>query len=249
MKLGLIEDYLQSVFRTKNNKLFTEESGFTYRGKEDIRKIGYCTNLNLGTVNEAVLKKVDLVITHHDAWDFVYGLKEKCLQKLNSYGISHYFSHLPLDDAVFGTNVSLLKKLGLKLLQESHEYEGFYCGRIGVYESPLEYSIFVHKVERLLNEPVKWWRNNDREVTKVGIVTGGGNMTSDVKEAFDLGCDVYLTGEKVLYTIEYAKYAGINLIVGSHTHTEIFGVESLAQKVQERFNGLEIIRLKENHFE
>ncbi len=33
----------------------------------------------------------------------------------------------------------------------------------------------------------------------------------------DLGCDAYFTGEKILYTIQYAKQANINLIVGSHT--------------------------------
>ena len=45
-------------------------------------------------------------------------------------------------------------------------------------------------------------------------------MTSDVKDAVDRNCDVYITGEKFLYTVQYAKFAGINIIVGSHTYTE-----------------------------
>ena len=57
-------------------------------------------------------------------------------------------------------------------------------------------------------------------------------------------CDVYITGEKVLYTIEYAKLAGINLIVGSHTFTEVFGVESLAKKIKDKYKDIEIVRLK-----
>ena len=41
----------------------------------------------------------------------------------------------------------------------------------------------------------------------------------------------------------------MNLIVGSHTFTEIFGVRSLAQKLQERFPDVEVIQLYEEHME
>ena len=49
------------------------------------------------------------MITHHDAWEFIYGLKETCKEKLFEYNISHYFNHLPLDDCDFGTNNSLIE--------------------------------------------------------------------------------------------------------------------------------------------
>ncbi|MGE7055402.1 hypothetical protein ACQKI4_22800 [Paenibacillus glucanolyticus] len=41
----------------------------------------------------------------------------------------------------------------------------------------------------------------------------------------------------------------MNIIVGSHTFTEIFGVRSLAQKLQERFRDIEVIQLTEEHIE
>ena len=74
-------------------------------------------------------------------------------------------------------------------------------------------------------------------------------MTPDVREASEKGCDTYITGEKVLYTIEYAKFMGMNLIVGSHTFTEVFGIESLAERVKRRFGDIEIVRLTEDHLE
>ncbi|WP_082394830.1 Nif3-like dinuclear metal center hexameric protein [Caloranaerobacter sp. TR13] len=58
-----------------------------------------------------------------------------------------------------------------------------------------------------------------------------------------------MTGEKNLYTIEYAKFARINLIIGSHTFTEVFGVESLAKKIKDKFDDVDIIRLKEEYLE
>lgn len=60
---------------------------------------------------------------------------------------------------------------------------------------------------------------------------------------------MYITGEKVLYTVEYAKFVEINLIIGSHTFTEIFGIESLAKKIKEKYSNIEIIKLKEEHLE
>ena len=48
--------------------------------------------------------------------------------------------------------------------------------------------------------------------------------------------------------MQHAKFKGINLIVGS-TFTEVFGVESLAHKLKERDNSIEITRLNEEHLE
>lgn len=42
---------------------------------------------------------------------------------------------------------------------------------------------------------------------------------------------------------------GMNLIVGSHTFTEVFGIESLAERVKRRFSDIEIVRLTEDHLE
>ncbi|GGA16051.1 hypothetical protein GCM10008018_70870 [Paenibacillus marchantiophytorum] len=50
-------------------------------------------------------------------------------------------------------------------------------------------------------------------------------------------------------TIQYAKFIKMNLIVGSHTFTEIFGVKSLSEKIKEKYESLEIIELVEDHIE
>lgn len=58
------------------------------------------------------------------------------------------------------------------------------------------------------------------------------------------GCDLYLTGEKILYSIEYAKLNGLNLIVGSHTFTELFGVKSMLEGLE--LKGIEILEIEEH---
>lgn len=62
-------------------------------------------------------------------------------------------------------------------------------------------------------------------------------------------CDVYIAGEKTLYTVQYARFINMNIIIGSHTFTEIFGIRSFAQKLQDKFKNLEIIQLNEEHIE
>jgi len=249
MRLTEIEEYIVNLFDTKNNEHFEEESGTTVRGTEEIKKIGYCTNLTLDTIEEAKNNKVDLMITHHDAWDFIFGLKEACEEKLLEYNISHYFNHLPLDDCDFGTNNSLIEKLGLEIIEKSHQEDGFYCGRIAEFDEEITFEELVQKLESILEEPVKAWKFNDKKIKRVGLVCGGGGLTPDVKEAVEKNCDVYITGERILYTIEYAQFTRIDLIVGSHTFTEIFGIESLAKKIKDKFQDIEIISLNEEHLE
>lgn len=249
MRLNEFEQFVTNLFDTRHNNLFNEESGVTVRGTEEIKTIGYCTNLTLDTIEEAKKNNVDLMITHHDTWDFIYGLKDACREKLQEYNITHYYNHLPLDDCDFGTNESLIKRLGLKVVEKSHNEDGFFCGRIAEFQGEILFSELIEKLEGILQEPVKAWQFKTGNIKRVGLVCGGGGLTPDVKVAVDKGCDVYITGEKVLYTIEYAQFAGINLIIGSHTFTEIFGVESLANKIKEEFSDLEIIQLKEEHLE
>lgn len=100
-----------------------------------------------------------------------------------------------------------------------------------------------------MEEPVYSWKFKEEDIKRVGLVCGAGFLTTDVKEVVDNDCDVYITGERILYTIEYAKFVGINLIVGSHTFTEVFGIEGLANKIKEQYKDVDIIRLKEEHLE
>lgn len=72
----------------------------------------------------------------------------------------------------------------------------------------------------------------DKEVKKIGYCV---NLT--------------LTGECNLYTIQYAQFKGINLIIGSHTFTEFFGIQSLALKLNDNKKVLEVVRLNEEHHE
>lgn len=249
MDVSNIVERINEFFNVENKEIYTSESGITYNAQKKIEKLGYCVNLTLETVEEARIHGVDLMITHHNAWDEIYGLKDACIEKLREYGISHYYNHLPLDDCNFGTNDSLLKRLNLKIVKRTHEWEGLYFGRVAEYDEEIELNELVKNIERLLEEPVKSWSFNDRKVKRVGLVCGNGGTTTCLKEAVENNCDTFITGECDLYTIQYARFKGINLIIGSHTFTELFGIESLALKLKDTIKELEIVMLNEEHYE
>jgi len=248
MDLEALKYYLPILFG--EDKLVDDsEWGFTIESGAPITKVGYATNLVPETIELAARDQVDLLITHHDAWDFIHGMKTHCIEDLRRHNMSHLFVHLPLDDADFGTNVSLLEGLGATVVERTHRDGAYSTGAIGEYGVPVDFDELVRRMEGMLGEPVAAWRNHARPIRRVGVVTGAGLSTHDVHEAVEKKCDVYITGERVLYTVQYAKFAGINLLVGSHTFTEIFGVERLARRVQEAFPEIEIIRIKEEHLE
>lgn len=244
-----IVKYIDGLFDKSHLDEYKNETGIIFDSGKTISRIGYCTNLTLQTIELAKENSVDLMITHHDAWDSIYGLREACIVKLKEYGISHYFNHSPLDDISFGTNDTFMKLLGISEYKRTHKVDGWEIGRVGELDEPIEFEELIEKVENLLEEPVMAWKFNDRKVKRIGLVCGGGGLNPDVRIAVENGCDVYITGEKILYTLEYAQLEKMNLIIGSHTFTEVFGVESLVGKILDANKGIEMIRLHEEHLE
>ncbi|WP_028562591.1 Nif3-like dinuclear metal center hexameric protein [Paenibacillus pinihumi] len=227
-----------------------DEYGYCNFTSANYKKLGYATNITPEIILQAAEKNIDLIITHHDAWEFVYGMKERCVELLKEHHIAHFYIHLPLDYVEFGTCNSLLRLLGAhNITQQTHHAEGQSTVGIGELDTPITMEQLVTEMTHLLGEKVYVQQHTNKEIRRIGMVTGAGNNTGQLREALHNNCDVYITGEKTLYTTQYAKFINMNLIVGSHTFTEIFGVRSLALKVQEKFQDIEIYQLDEEHDE
>lgn len=133
-----------------------EEFAFYDFGQKTINRIGYSTNITPEIVKQATENKIDLIITHHDAWDFVFGMKEECHSLLKEYGISHFFVHLPLDYAEIGTCNSLFKALGInELIHQSTHHEGRSLPGIGEFRVPLSLDELSERIRTVLNEDIK----------------------------------------------------------------------------------------------
>ena len=64
---------------------------------------------------------------------------------------------------------------------------------------------------------------------RIGIVTGG---FGDLDQVVKAGLDTLITGEVDYPTEVKARELGINLILGGHRETEVFGVQNLASRLR-----------------
>ena len=225
------------------------ESAMAANGRTKVSRLGYATNLTPETVRGARKAKVDLLITHHDAWGFIYGMNEDCHSALAEWGIAHFYAHLPLDAASFGTAASLIHGLGAAIGAGIAKQGEYSQGMMGTYESPVSIDTVAERMRSLTGEDCRVWPCGPPAIGSIGVVTGAGILTSYVKDAAEAGAQLYITGEQSLYLIQYCMSIGMNLIVGSHTFTELLGVRSLAEKIQARHPELEIVEVVESHYE
>ncbi|MBY0095684.1 Nif3-like dinuclear metal center hexameric protein [Mesobacillus maritimus] len=249
MNLEQFETSIKKLFTKELLKEFDDDYGFTNKTNDSIKRIGYSTNLSIEVIEQAKDNHVDLILTHHDAWDFIFGLKEACLEKLKEYNISHFWIHGPLDFIQFGTSTSLMRVIGVDQIMKHSIYDHREIPGIGEFSEPVDFKVLVQKMSTELGEPIRNWQNHNKLVKRVGVLKGAGHSSNQMKVALEDGCDTYITGEATLYTIQYAQFVGMNLLVGSHTFTEIYGVESLTKKLMEIHDDIEIIQLREEHFE
>ena len=73
--------------------------------------IGFATTLTPAVIRQAINQNINLLVTHHDVWDFMLDERSISLELLNQHKISHVWCHAPLDAAEFGTTASLLATL------------------------------------------------------------------------------------------------------------------------------------------
>ena len=242
-----IKDAIIKLFPADVLKDTTWEYGFKCDFDRDVKVIAYATNLTPFTINCAIDAGADMLITHHDAWPFMNAQREHCHKMLIDNKINHCFVHTPLDAAEFGTSSSLARDLGVFDTKKTAEYFGHLCGVAGKI-SEQSFEQFVQNCERVLGEKVRSFKNNNNPVSRVLVVTGGGNETKNLDNAIAENCDTYITGEYGMYLQHYAQFHNINLVIGSHTKTEIIGVRNFVKEILKGFENIKAVEIDEPEY-
>lgn len=206
--------------------------------------IGYATTLTPAVILQAVEGDIDLLVTHHDSWDFMFEERDVSIHLLEKHRISHVWCHMPLDRADFGVASALLTSIGCKIVGTLADD----CGRIGELPGKLDLSDVITLFNEQLGEAPCRFHDAGREITRIAGVPGGGNLTVYLAEARDHEADLYVTGETSLYLLANAAFLGINVLIYSHNYTENFGTRNLAQKVAGGLNIDTVVKLDEPHY-
>jgi dinuclear metal center YbgI/SA1388 family protein len=208
------------------------KNGLQVTHGRQIRKIGWAVDADMESIRKAGKEKVDFLIVHHGIYWGSSALDRKMrvkrIQEAKRLGVAIYSSHLPLDaHPELGNSIGLLRALGLEKCKRKsfgeamgreigYKVEG---GRVGLKDLSKRASRATGRKAVVLGCGPKVCR-------KIGIVTGG---FGDLDQVVRAGLDTLITGEADYPTEVKARELGLNLILGGHRETEVFGVRALAK--------------------
>ena len=220
------------------------QNGLQVTHGRQVRKIGWAVDADLESIRKAGKEKVDFLIVHHGLFWGSSALDRKIrakrIQEAKRLGVAIYSSHLPLDaHPELGTSIGLLRALGL----EKWKRKGFgkAMGREigwkveGVKIRISDLGFRIRDLRSNEGEKVRRWDGvkvieaGPKICRKIAIVTGG---FGDLDQVVKAGLDTLITGEADYPTEVNAKELGINLILGGHWETEVFGVRQLATRIR-----------------
>jgi dinuclear metal center YbgI/SA1388 family protein len=235
--LSEIVDYTNRFLRIRQvgdwdnalNGLQIENSG-------RVTRLGASVDISTRVLTKAAKKDVDLLIVHHGLfWPGLQPVRSALRRQLQlafENDIALYSAHLPLDiHPKVGNNAQLVAALGLKLAQPFLKEKGQPIGlkvRLSMPRSEL-----VRKLRKALGGPVKIFNFGPKQTRMIGIVTGGAG--SEIYRVAQESIDTFITGEAPHWAAVAAEELGMNLLLGGHYATEVFGVTALAVYLSKRF--------------
>ena len=208
------------------------------------QRIGFATTLTPTLIQQAIHEDIDLLITHHDTWEFMLDERQEAHDLLNQHQISHIWCHEPLDKSDFGTAAALLDIIGCEVIAKIVDD----CGSIGEFSRPQEFSQITDMLNSLLGERPARNYDSGRPVARSASLPGAGMLIDYLVEAIEYDIDLFITGETSLYLFEYARYRDVSVLVYSHNYTEIFGTKNLTKRIADQLAISEIVQLDEPHF-
>jgi len=217
------------------------KNGLQVTHGRQVKKIGWAVDADIESIRKAGKEKVDFLVVHHGLF---WGsslldreMRAKRIREAKRLGVAIYSSHLPLDaHPELGNSIGLLRALGLG--DSRRKQFGVAMGRAigwmveGVKIRISDLGFRIRDLRSNEGEKVRRWDGvkvieaGPKVCRRIGIVTGG---LGDLDQVVRAGLDTLITGEADYPTEVKAKELGINLVLGGHRGTEIYGVRSMAQ--------------------
>ena len=230
------------ILKTKSFRDYPgARNGLQVTHGRQIKKIGWAVDADMGSIRRAGKEKVDFLIVHHGIYWGSSALDRKIraerIRLAKRSGVAIYSSHLPLDaHPELGNSIGLLRALGLEKWKRKRFGKamgreiGYKVEGVKIRISDLEF--WIRDLRRNKGEKVRRWEGvkvieaGPKMCRRIAIVTGG---FGDLDQVVRAGLDTLITGEADYPTEVKARELGLNLILGGHRETEVFGVKALAK--------------------
>jgi len=206
-------------------------NGLHVSHNKTVQKVGWAVDADIESIGKAGKAKVDFLIVHHGLF---WGssavdrkIRVKRIQEAKRLGVAIYSSHLPLDaHPELGNSIGLLRALSLEKWKRKRF--GKAMGREIGYKMEggrMRLGELVSRVSRASGRKAMLLGRGPKICRRIGIVTGG---FGDLDQVVKAGLDTLITGEADYPTEVKARELAINLILGGHRETEVFGVRVIS---------------------
>jgi dinuclear metal center YbgI/SA1388 family protein len=211
-------------------------NGLQIENSGGVTRIAGAVDVSTRILEAAAKLNVDLLIVHHGL--FWHGLQpvtaslRRQLQIAFENNIALYSAHLPLDlHSQVGNNAQLARALGFRSVLPFFEEKGQKIGlkaRVSLPRDQLN-----RRLQKTLHGAVKAFMFGPRKTGTIGIISGGAG--SEIHKVAEEGIDTFITGEAPHWAAVAADELGMNLLLGGHYATEVFGVKALGAHLSKRF--------------
>ncbi|HAS74477.1 MAG TPA: Nif3-like dinuclear metal center hexameric protein, partial [Clostridiales bacterium UBA8960] len=189
----------------------------------EVKNILLSLDVTEEVLNEAIEKKIDLLITHHPI--IFSGIKTittddrlgKLLLKSIENGISIIAAHTNLDHSFeYGINRHISDLYGLKNVEILCDHDGF--GIIGDLETPLNLHDLTRKTKDVFRADTIKYANLIENITFSRIAISSGASSDYIEDAIHKQADAFVTSDIKYH--EAQKVLGTNMAIVDVGHFE-----------------------------
>ncbi len=187
-------------------------------GKKEVSKILLALDVTPSTIDEAIKKKCDLVLSHHPIFfDNIKVIDSPYIIKAIKNNIQVYSAHTNLDIAKGGVSEYLAEKCGVVDLDTAFEFIKY-----KQFDEAKNFSKLISTLKTIFSLPSVRVVNSDRKTYK-SIAFCSGSGAEFIQDLEKIGIDVFITGD--LKHHQALSASNMTIIDLGHFHSERFVVE------------------------
>ncbi len=235
MKLDDLVAYLDELLRIRELPDYPPaHNGLQVESTRSVQRVALAVDASQDTIEDAIRRGADLLIVHHGLfWDGTHpltGRRYRRVKALLDADVALYSAHLPLDvHPTLGNNAVLAAELGVEIRGTFGDFKGTPVGVWG--DLGIRREALAARLDQVLASRVRMIAGGPERIERVGIITGGaGGQVTAAREA---GLDAFVTGEGAHHNYFDAIEGGVNLYLGGHYATEVWGVRALGEYLRD----------------
>ncbi len=187
-------------------------------GIEDTNKILLALDVTPSTVDEAINKKCDLILSHHPIFfNSIKTIESPFIIKAIQNNIQVYSAHTNLDIAQGGVSEYLAEKCGFTDLDTAFEFIKY-----KQFDKEKNFSKLISTLKTIFSLPSVRVVNSQRKTYK-SIAFCSGSGAEYIQDLEKIGIDVFITGD--LKHHQALNATNMTIVDLGHFHSERFVVE------------------------